>query len=281
MREAELLLYESIQQGIMKLEIIKKIIMAMIVCLSFSLLGCNTSAIYMDSAFNPPVDWGTHYVKPGENIGTIAWRYGRDYRELASANEIRPPYTIAIGQRIRLDLKGDPNAYADYTGAVDDVAYASVPGDRESATADVVYEKRPNKYSISDTLTGRSVNGLVWQWPTSGRIVSNFNIGRISNKGIDIAGNEGDPVYAAADGRVVYSGSGVVGYGNLIILDHGPGLLSAYAHNSSIYVRIGDAVRRGEVISSMGRVGTSEVKLHFEIRKGGKPVDPTNFLPSS
>lgn len=251
----------------------------LIAVLSLVVSGCNTSAIYMDDAYNPPVYWGSHYVRGGENIGTIAWRYGRDYRELASANEIRPPYTLKIGQRIRLDLAGDPNAYADYDGAVSDVTTRSSGSERAGSEGDA-FASKPDNLERSVGVGTKFSSGLDWQWPAKGEILTQFTLGRISNKGLDISGEEGDPVFAAADGRVVYAGGGVVGYGNLVIIDHGPGLLSAYAHNKSIYVRIGDRVRRGDAISAMGRVGTSDVRLHFEIRKGGKPVDPLSYLPA-
>lgn len=119
---------------------------------------------------------------------------------------------------------------------------------------------------------------LSWMWPSNGKIVSTFDEGK--NKGIDIAGRAGQPVMAAGSGKVMYAGSGIRGYGNLVIVKHSNSLLSAYAHNRSIVVKEGDSVGKGQVIAEMGDSDADSVKLHFEIRQQGKPVDPTRFLPS-
>ena len=118
---------------------------------------------------------------------------------------------------------------------------------------------------------------LSWMWPSEGRVIATFDDGR--NKGIDIAGKMGQPVVAAGSGKVMYAGSGIRGYGNLVIVKHSNSLLSAYAHNRKIVVKEGDNVSRGQVIAEMGDSDADAVKLHFEIRQQGKPVDPTRFLP--
>lgn len=255
----------------------KKLGFLAVFCLMIS--GCNSQMMLMDDEYNPPVHWGSHTVESGENISSIAWRYNRDYRELASANGIKPPYILKIGQRIRLDLKGDPNAYA---AGPDSESSIIAPGPiaKGEKPAPSPVKKRPEKFSSPDVGTARSIAGVEWQWPSDGAIISEFSFGKITNKGIDIGGSEGDPVRSAASGRVIYAGAGVVGFGNLLILEHAPGILSAYAHNRSLFVGLGDYVKRGEVIAEMGRVGTNKVKLHFEVRKNGKPADPLKYLPS-
>ncbi|WP_235263480.1 peptidoglycan DD-metalloendopeptidase family protein [Nitrincola sp. A-D6] len=118
-----------------------------------------------------------------------------------------------------------------------------------------------------------------WRWPVDGQIIRRFSAIEGGSKGIDIAGKSGDPVVAAADGRVVYAGSGLLGYGNLVIINHNRQFLSAYAHNSRILVSENDMVKSGTKIAEMGQTGTDRVQLHFEIRRDGKPVDPLTYLP--
>jgi lipoprotein NlpD len=120
-------------------------------------------------------------------------------------------------------------------------------------------------------------SGLTWAWPLAGKVVERFDEKR--NKGIDITAREGDPVLAAGDGSVVYSGSGLRGYGNLVIVKHNDEFISAYAHNRQILVKQGQAVKRGQRIAEAGKTESSVPKLHFEIRRGGKPVDPLQYLP--
>jgi lipoprotein NlpD len=121
---------------------------------------------------------------------------------------------------------------------------------------------------------------LTWQWPATGSLIGRFATGRAtSNKGIDIAGEAGDPVRAAAAGSVVYSGSGLLGYGQLVIIKHNDQFLSAYAHNRRLLVKEGDQIKAGEKIAEMGSSGAEKVKLHFEIRRSGKPVNPETYLP--
>uniref|UniRef100_UPI0032B300D9 glutamate-cysteine ligase family protein n=1 Tax=Marinobacter nauticus TaxID=2743 RepID=UPI0032B300D9 len=123
------------------------------------------------------------------------------------------------------------------------------------------------------------VANVRWHWPHSGTVIANFSSSGKVNKGIDIAGNPGDAVKAAADGSVVYAGNGLLGYGNLIIVNHNEHYLSAYAHNRKILVKEGEGVKAGQVIAELGNTGTDKPKLHFEIRKNGNPVDPSRYLP--
>lgn len=120
---------------------------------------------------------------------------------------------------------------------------------------------------------------LTWSWPASGPVLRSFDAGSEGRKGINIGGNSGQPVHAAADGKIVYSGSGLGGYGRLIIIKHNKEFLSAYAHNRKLIASEGEWVRKGQEIALMGNSGTDRVQLHFEIRKHGKPVDPLQYLP--
>ncbi|MGB2130523.1 MAG: peptidoglycan DD-metalloendopeptidase family protein, partial [Marinobacterium sp.] len=135
--------------------------------------------------------------------------------------------------------------------------------------------KPPSKPATPAESTGP----IRWQWPHAGRILSSFGGGQPANTGIDIVGKQGDRVSAAAAGVVVYSGNGLLGYGNLVILNHNSQYLSAYAHNSRIFVREGDKVKAGEKIAEIGSTGAARTMLHFEIRRDGNPVDPMRYLP--
>jgi len=120
---------------------------------------------------------------------------------------------------------------------------------------------------------------MSWSWPTKGPVIESFSLSGRINKGIDLAGKNGEPVFAAADGKVVYSGTGLVGYGNLIIIKHNETYLSAYAHNSRLLLKEGDKAKAGQKIAEIGSTGANRDKLHFEIRRDGKPVNPMKYLP--
>ena len=195
-----------------------------------------------------------HVVRRGENLSSIAWRYGLDYRSIARWNRIRSPYVIHPGQR--LALRG---------GAVSGSA-GRAQGKKAGAGAGA---KRP--------AASAAVPAGGWTWPTRGRLIRGF--GKGDRGGIDIAGRRGQSVVAAQDGRVVYTGSGLVGYGRLVIVKHDERLLTAYAHNDRVLVKEGQAVRAGQKIAEMGSTGAERVKLHFEVRRDGKPLNPMNYLP--
>jgi len=246
--------------------------------------GCNTQAIYQDDLYNPPVYWGRHVVKPGETLYSIAWRYGRDYRELGNANGISPPYHIKAGQVLRLDLRGNVTS-AGQTGGGGKPSASPAPN--RSASAQPAPRPKPKPAvsrppDKSSPLTGQSqtVARINWRWPHVGTVIAGYSTSGKVNKGIDIAGKEGDSVRAAASGNVVYAGSGLLGYGNLIIVNHDEHYLSAYAHNRKILVQEGEDVKAGQVIAELGNSGTDRPKLHFEIRKNGNPVDPAHYLPA-
>lgn len=242
--------------------------------------GCTSPEIYRDDRYNPPVNWGRHLVRPGDTLYGIAWRYGRDAHELADANGIMPPYTIKPGQVIRLDLQGSPSRASSSVAAKSPAQPTQSPRRaapaRSSAPKVAANTPKSNKQLQTDD---RNVANINWRWPFVGPVIATFSTSGVINKGIDIAGEAGAPIRAAADGEVVYAGSGLLGYGELIIINHNEHFLSAYAHNRKILVREGERIAQGQQIAELGATGTNRTKLHFEIRKSGKPVDPMRYLP--
>ncbi|WP_207389216.1 peptidoglycan DD-metalloendopeptidase family protein [Marinobacter halodurans] len=244
----------------------------------FLLTGCNTADIYQDDRYNPPVYWGQHVVRSGETLYSIAWRYGRDYRELGNANGIKPPYTIKPGQVIRLDLRGHVPSGQSASPSPTRTARHSAPRHAPSTASKPRVQRAPEAdKSLRDQT--QVVSDIQWRWPNVGPVIAGYSTSGKVNKGIDISGKPGDPIRAAASGSVVYAGSGLLGYGNLIIVNHNEHYLSAYAHNRKILVQEGENVRAGQLIAEMGSSGANATKLHFEIRKNGNPVDPMNYLP--
>lgn len=219
-----------------------------------------------------------HVVRSGETLYSIAWHYGLDYHRLAAWNHISPPYTIYPRQRLSLH---EPRVLA-----ADRAAPRAPPRSPAAPTAHRVAKAQPSGVTYAATRSPpRSASAppdgdrrsiLHWRWPTRGKMVKSF--AETGDKGIDIAGKLGQPVRAAAPGRVVYSGGGLIGYGKLIILRHNHNYLSAYAHNEKLLVKEGERVKAGQTIAEMGHSGTDRVMLHFEIRHDGKPVNPLPFL---
>lgn len=249
------------------------------------LAGCNTSAIYNDDSYNPPVYWGQHVVRSGETLYSIAWRYGRDYRELGNANGIAPPYHIRAGQVLRLDRRGTVTTPRQTASSGSQGGGRGNTASRPSArTEPAATAPRPTVTRRPDPATPparqtQTVSSIEWRWPHLGTVIAGYSTTGKVNKGLDIAGNAGDQVKAAAAGSVVYAGSGLLGYGNLIIVNHNEHYLSAYAHNRNILVQEGEDVQAGQVIAELGSSGADRPKLHFEIRKNGNPVDPAHYLP--
>ncbi len=212
---------------------------------------------------------GTHHVREGETLYSIAWRYGWDFRALARANNIPAPYTIYPGQRISMALKASGSTVASKPSTS-----SSKPASKPSVS------KSASQPTPKSAPSPKTPVGLVeWRWPASGEVVESFSSASQGRKGIAISGRRNSPVVAAAPGRVVYRGSGLTGYGNLLIIKHSERWLSAYAHNDKMMVKEGDAVKVGQQVATMGASGTFRTQLHFEIRKDGKPVDPMGYLP--
>uniref|UniRef100_UPI0040480AD7 peptidoglycan DD-metalloendopeptidase family protein n=1 Tax=Pseudomonas sp. TMP25 TaxID=3136561 RepID=UPI0040480AD7 len=226
-----------------------------------------------------PVTNGQYQVQRGDTLYSIAFRFGWDWKALAARNRIAPPYLIRVGQIIRFD--GQP---ASRPPSVATAPVVVTPPSRPS----VPIQSRPIQTQPSASVktapsitalppTQRSASG--WLWPSNGAVIGRFSSNGSLNKGIDIAGDLGQPVLAASDGSVVYAGSGLRGYGELVIIKHSDTYVSAYGHNRRLLVQEGQKVKAGQKIAEMGSTGTDRVKLHFEVRRQGKPVDPLQYLP--
>ncbi|HET6654609.1 MAG TPA: peptidoglycan DD-metalloendopeptidase family protein [Gammaproteobacteria bacterium] len=211
-----------------------------------------------------------YVVQRGDTLYSIAWHFDLDYRDLAAWNGINPPYRIYPGDKLVLS-----RAKAGYA-----TSHSNAAPVRPSTTVATNKSPPPDRTppAATDEYTGKTVSS--WKWPAEGRVVSHFDPDKITAKGINIGGQFGEPVRAAAGGRVVYSGSGLAGYGELIIIKHNNHYLSAYAHNRKRLVQEGDEVKAGDDIATMGHGNNGEALLHFEIRYDGKPVDPLDYLPS-
>lgn len=201
----------------------------------------------------------TAVVQRGQTVYRIATENGITALDLALWNDIPPPYTIHPGQRLRL-----------------------YPSDRRDPPARPVVAKPSTTPSQRQATAPAAppASELAWRWPAEGAVVTTFAGGDPTRQGIDIAGKAGQSVRAAADGVVVYSGSGLVGYGELVIVKHNDQWLSAYGHNRARLVNEGALVKAGQQIAEMGRSGAARDMLHFEIRYNGKPVNPQGYLPA-
>lgn len=211
----------------------------------------------------------SYRVRRGDTLYSIAWRAGKDFRSLARLNGIRPPYTIYPGQLIRLHSA---------TRQPQTPAKPQVQAKPRSATA-ATPEERPATRTRPATRSAPASAALRWQWPANGPVLSSYSAKDPSRKGIKIGGSAGQAVVAAEAGRVVYSGSGLIGYGQLIIIKHNDNYLSAYGHNAKLLVKEGETVVRGTRIADMGRSNDGRAMLHFEIRRDGHPIDPMTMLP--
>ena len=225
-----------------------------------------------------------HIVARGETLYSIAWRYSIDYKTLARRNGIDRNYTIYPGQKLYLDRTAPSSASAPSASPkVQQPVQKPVQKPPQAVAvvkpAPVTRSKTPTPPPKPATQTAPPAGDVAWQWPARGQIISNFSSQTSLNKGVDISGRLGEPVLSAAAGTVVYAGSGIRGYGNLLIIKHSERFLSAYAHNHRLLVKEKESVKAGQKIAEMGSSGTDKTKLHFEIRRDGKPVDPLLYLP--
>ena len=233
---------------------------------------------------------GFYSVKAGDTLIRIGMDNGQSWRDIARWNNIENPNLIEIGQVLRVTPPEETGVVVRPLSSTNVVtspaptnsASTSAPASNTSAVRPPVSAANPphastpaNNLANSDS----AEDAVSFQWPTRGNVLAGFD--EVKNKGIDIAGKAGDPVLAAADGKVVYAGSGLRGYGNLVILKHNNTYLTAYAHNQSLLVKEDQAIKRGQKIAEMGNSDADQVKLHFEIRRQGKPVDPAKYLPAN
>ncbi len=222
-------------------------------------------------------------MRQGDTLYSISFLYGISVDELVAWNRLHKPYTIFKGQKLRLSpppvsrkktvpAPARPSPHA----SKPKIYHPPAPAKRKPPNPGRS-RAEPVVRTHALPATGSKV---IWSWPVKGVLLSKYSAKSVGKKGIDIAGKTGDPVRAAAAGKVVYSGSGLGGYGRLIIVKHNKDFLSAYAHNRTLIAREGQWVGKGEIIARMGRSGTDRTQLHFEIRKRGRPVDPLHYLPA-
>ncbi|WP_312526661.1 peptidoglycan DD-metalloendopeptidase family protein [Comamonas sp.] len=212
---------------------------------------------------------GYYTVKPGETLMRIAADNGQNWRDIARWSNLENPNVIEVGQVLRVVPPVTATAAAAPAATAPAVTGANTPAATPApAPAPAAAASAP---AAAD-------GNLGFIWPSSGAVIAGFDDAR--NKGLDIGGKAGDPVVAAADGRVIYSGAGLRGYGNLILIKHNNTYLTAYAHNQTLLVKDDQVVKKGQKIAEMGSSDADRVKLHFEVRRQGKPVDPSRYLPS-
>jgi lipoprotein NlpD len=215
---------------------------------------------------------GYFTVRPGDTLVRIALESGQNWRDIARWNNLDNPNVLEVGQVLRI---APPTAVATVPAASGPLTSTPLPP-LAAASAPAVAARPPAPLTPA---ANPADEDIPWAWPTSNAATVLAGFDEQKNKGIDIGGRPGDPVLAAADGRVVYAGAGLRGYGNLIILKHNNTYLTAYAHNQALLVKEDQSVRKGQKIAEMGSTDTDRVKLHFEVRRQGKPVDPTRYLP--
>jgi lipoprotein NlpD len=230
--------------------------------------GADSGAVKLPAGIENAGKPGYYTVKPGDTLIRIGLESGQSPRDIARWSQVEDPNRIEVGQVLRVvpPLVGDVVAKPVARPTVTAVPIATPAEVAVSAPA-----VSPAKPAIAE-------NGVDWIWPANGVVLTGFD--EVKNKGLDIGGAAGDPVIAVADGRVVYVGAGLRGYGNLIILKHDNVYLTAYAHNRTLLVKEDQAVVKGQKIAEMGNSDSDRVKLHFEVRRQGKPVDPAKYLPA-
>lgn len=248
---------------------IKHYILWVAVFFIYFLEGCGAGNHYapvIDRLATVPSKQDVYIVKKEDTLYQIAWRYGYDYKTLAKINHISYPYTIKPGQKIAFVFANERNR------------------PRKSMRIHAGHNKLLNKksrarYKPKTSLKTTTANTIKkWLWPAKGNLSEGFSTPGSLNKGINIANKRGTPIYSTAKGEVVYSGNGLSGYGNLIIIKHSEQYLSAYAYNSINLVKEGMQVKAGQKIAEMGEDSSGQAMLHFEIRKQGQPIDPVKLL---
>lgn len=278
-----------------------------------------SSRVVVPPAPTAPGGHGYYTVKKGDTLYRIALEHGQDYRDIAAWSNLANPDSIKEGQMLRVAPPSTESASGavvakpistgsgvesrplDKNGAIaaapvtngegvkrepkvnkepyspEAQARLSVPA-AEAAPKPVEVKAEPPKPEAAPVVAAATgPDDISWGWPSAGKILAGYS--ENTNKGLDIGGKAGDPVLAAGDGRVVYAGSGLRGYGQLVIVKHNNAFLSAYAHNQKILVKEKQEVTRGQKIAEMGDTDSDKVKLHFEIRRQGKPIDPLTYLP--
>lgn len=220
---------------------------------------------------------GYYTVKPGDTMIRIGLENGQNWRDIVRWNNLENPNIIEVGQVLRVVPPTSENPLVVTRPVSPGSAPASSTAPAQAASA-AKPASAPAGTSASPAPAATGEEDIAWIWPAQGPMVAGFD--EAKNKGLDISGKAGDAVVASADGRVVYAGAGLRGYGNLVILKHNNTFLTAYAHNQTLLVKEDQNVKKGQKIAEMGNSDADRVKLHFEIRRQGKPVDPAKYLPA-
>lgn len=259
--------------------------------LSQDLSEASVEVVRIDTSRFEPLDPSVSYqVRRGDTLYAIAWRFGQDPETLMRRNRLASE-TIYPGQQILLKgpipepppqaVEAPPELSATVITApkrppvpapeasANSAARASAPVIASNASRPPVRPKG-----------GEAKDPVSWQWPVAGPVLTGYSTATRLSRSLQIGGDLGDPVRASRSGRVVYAGDGLVGFGNLVILAHADQMLSAYGHQAELQVKVGDQVRQGQQLGTLGSTGTDRVKLHFEIRQGGESIDPTPLLPT-
>jgi lipoprotein NlpD len=278
-------------------------LLSLVAAMPLLLIGCTASwQAPVESRTNrpysaPPIqavrDRDNYQVKPGDTLYGIAWSAGVDYRLLAAWNRLSPPYRIYAGQRLRLKpppaRQAQPGLASTSPGTASSRPVPPRPAGPQrprpeppaaaSPSTPPAPRPVPTPPRKTETRPPAGPQELRWIWPTDGPLLARFDAAAPLGRGIKVGGRRGQSIRAAERGKVVYSGSGLIGYGRLIIVKHNDKFLSAYGHNEDIRVAEGDQVTKGQEIATMGVANDGKPLLHFEIRRDGKPVDPTGYLP--
>jgi lipoprotein NlpD len=254
--------------------------LALFLGLAWIVAGCTGSPVVpVSDLTNARTKHSVRIVRPGDSLYTIAWSAGLDYRDVARWNKLQTPYALQVGQKIYLG--GEMSETETSNSQVVSGLQAKRPVSASDAPVAVpAASSKPSTGQAAPPVSSKAPDSAEgWVWPADGDLITRFN-NTAGENGIDIAGADGSPIRAAANGKVVYAGTGLRGYGLLLIIKHDETFLSAYAHNRVVTVNEGDQIYSGQVIAEMGQSGASSVRLHFEIRRNGQPIDPLTILPS-
>ncbi|MNH58826.1 Murein hydrolase activator NlpD precursor [compost metagenome] len=264
--------------NIQKDKIMKIMLLSVAVGFTVAMAGC-ASKPQINNSSRYAMAPNYYTVRSGDTLSGIAMRYGLDYISIAEMNDIPAPYRIYVNQSLRLKKSSSPRTVSTQVMAQPEQIKRQTIALPTTQPVTPVTQPATSVPSTNTTVASVAPNSsLRWIKPTNGPVIQGFNLAN-NVKGIRYGGNQGDPIYAAADGQVVYAADGLKEYGNLVLVKHIDGYISAYAHNSKMLVKSGDNITAGQKIAEMGSTGASQVMLEFQIRLDGKPINPINLLP--
>lgn len=264
--------------NIQKDKIMKIMLLSVAVGFTVAMAGC-ASKPQINNSSRYAMAPNYYTVRSGDTLSGIAMRYGLDYVSIAEMNDIPAPYRIYVNQSLRLKKGSSPRTVSTQVMAQPEQIKRQTIALPTTQPVTPVTQPATSVPSTNTTVASVAPNSsLRWIKPTNGPVIQGFNLAN-NVKGIRYGGNQGDPIYAAADGQVVYAADGLKEYGNLVLVKHIDGYISAYAHNSKMLVKSGDNITAGQKIAEIGSTGASQVMLEFQIRLDGKPINPINLLP--